>query len=678
MTFVRDNVEYIRLTTEEFLREKIDVSAKGLEAIPGLLKAGDVSGAEHVYAEFVRASLKPDKFFSLPFPPGENYWRYPGETDRAVFERLSHSQIMSVNFMHDFGEEGIQWESNPMLSKYREWTWQLNRHHEFISLARLYRETGDEDVPYLFMRLWHSWREQCFCPLKSGPGATEAFRTIEIGIRMRYSWHCALHAFYRSPAFTDHDICDYFASMWENANRLRYFHVYTGNWLLMEMAGLFSTGVLYPWICDADMWKRYALDKIKEQLVKQVYPDGFQAELSTGYHSVVVSNTLSAVDIAMAMDEPIGRELIDLAMPAYEMYVKLSDPGLCVPGLNDADIGSIVKVCAKAAELFPDRDDFRFFATERKEGTPPDQVNTVMPYSGMTVFRDNWTADSQWLFFESAPFGLSHQHEDKLSVLLYAYGKRLLKDTGNHVYDSSQMRAYVLSGRAHNTVMVDGEGQNRRGKYRWRDEFISQLSDLKVKFGEEIDAAFGTYDEGYGPEYIDVTHKRKVLKVKNNPAGLKTFYIVIDRLLSGDGKEHAYAAHWQIEDVPVSIRQGMPSGYGRSKDIAPDYQAPGRRGCVLTADYGDNITLTLISGENYTVRCGSISPFIGWRKPDNPAPSIDFTAFGLSSRIVTLLYPSDDGCPIKNIEYKQDVNDSSILIRLFDGSVLAFIEPSDE
>ena len=678
MIIKRDDIEYIRLTSEELLSEKLDPSIDEFRAVPALLKAGDLAGAEHVFAEYVRSNLKPRLFFTMPFPPYENQWREKSESDRAVFERLLHGEIMSVGFMHDFGDGGIQWESNPMPSKYKEWPWQLNRHHEFIALAKLYLETGDEAIPELFLRLWRSWREQCYCPLNRHGTSSWSYRTIEIGIRMKYSWHCALHAFYRSPAFTDHDICDFFGAVWENSQRLVRQHMYTGNWLMMEMSGLFTAGVLYPWMSDSGMWKKYALDKIREQIEKQVYPDGFQIELSTGYHSAVIGNTLGAVRIARTMGETVDRELIDMLAPAYDMYVKLSDPEMYAPGLNDAGYSDVRRSCQGALVQFPDREDYRFFATERREGKPPEYINTLMPYSGMVVFRDDWTSKSQWLFFESAPFGLQHQHEDKLSVLLYAFGKRMLKDTGNHVYDSSLMRKFVLSTRGHNTVLVDGLDQNRRGRYCWHDEDRLKLSDLKVWFGTDTDVAFGIYNEGYGPDYIDVTHNRTVVKVKKSIEGLDTFYLVIDRLTAGDGRAHAYAAHWQLEDVPLSVKAAQPVGYGRRGDISDDYQEPGRRGCVANADYGDGVTLTMISGENYTVRAGSIDPFMGWRKPDIPAPSIDFTVFGESSRIVTLLYPSDHGCSVMNIEYQPDVDRRDILIRLKDGREWIFNEPLDE
>ncbi len=653
--------ELLHISTEEFLREKIDVSREGLDRIPHLLDEGDLAAAEHEYAVFVRRNLQPDKYFSTGFNPPENAWALPGETDRQIFERLCRGEIMSCGYMHDFGEDGIRWEANPTPNKYAEWTWQLNRHFEFRALGRLYRETGDERVAELFIRLFRSWREQCQCE-KDVPGYhTLSWRTIEIGIRLTVNWHYALHAFYRSEAFTDHDICEFFASLWENAWRLRHYHRPVGNWLFMEMSGLYHTGLLYPWLSDAAEWKRYALEKTVGETEKQLYPDGFQVELSTNYHGVVIHNVSAVAAITRAMGEPVPEELTRGLVKAYELYEKLADPGLHTPDLNDGSRQNVAKALAPALLLCPGRDDFRYFVSRRAEGQPPAEKDTVMPYSGIAVLRDSWEADSQWLLFDGGPFGLGHQHEDKLNVLLYAFGKDLLRDTGNYAYDTSRMRAYVLSAYSHNTVLVDGLGQNRRGRYRWHDGDLTKVSDLSVRLGKNADVLRGIYDEGFGPEYTDVKHERMVIKIKSAPTDLGTFYMVIDRLFAADGKPHLYEAHWQLEDVPVSV--GSCGGALQTSHERPDYSGKLLKGSRITADYGDGVTLTLLSGENCVIRRGSEQPFVGWRTPNVPAPCVDFAAYGTDVRIVTVLYPSDRGCPITSVEYSSDTADREIKIK---------------
>ena len=635
----------MRLSVEEYLLSKIDLSRDELSAIPSLISGGDLAGAERAYASFVRSRLRPDKYFRLPYYSQENAWKSADETEEDVYERLRHNAVMSCSYLHDFSDAGIQWEANPTPNQYREWTWQLNRHHEFRLLGHLYRETGDEEIAALFVRMFMSWRESCFCPDDVHGYETLSWRTIEIGIRQTKNWHYALHAFYKSPHFTDHVLCEFFASMWENGWRLRN-HPTSNNWLIMEMTGLFHIGLLYPWVKDAAEWKEFAISRLIREMDAQIYPDCFQVELSTGYHHVVISNCHVITDICRVMDEPVPEPLLRGLGRAYDLYPKLCDPSLHTPDINDGGHADVSAICRGALLLFPERSDYLYFASGRKEGKAPGFTDIVLPYSGMVIFRDSWEKDSQWAFFESAPFGCGHQHEDKLSFLLYAYGRDMLRDTGNFAYDSSEMRRYVLSTRSHNTVMVDGMEQNRRGRYRWNAGDINKLSDLEAEFGEDADTAHGVYDEGYGADYVNVRHERTVVKIKSRPLGLKTFYIVIDDLTSADGRSRRYDAHWQLENVPYTAERSAESVIRGA-----DYLSGLLKGSKITADYGGGVTLTLVSGANHTIRCGSEEPFVGWRTPNIPAPAIDFTAYGPKARIVTLLYPSDSGCPVRSVSY---------------------------
>lgn len=654
----------MRLSVTEYLLNKIDLSLDGLSQIPSLINAGDIAGAERCYADFVRSHLMPERYFRLPYYAQENVWKSADETEEDVYKRLLHNEVMSCAYMHDFGDKGIGWEENPTPNHYNEWTWQLNRHHEFRLLGHLYRETGDEEIARLFVRMFTSWRDATVCPDDAPGYATLSWRTIEIGIRETKNWHYAIHAFYRSPELSDHFICDFFASMWENGWRL-YNHPTSNNWLIMEMTGLFHIGLLYPWVKDAGKWKDFAITSLIREMDRQVYPDCFQVELSTGYHMVVAGNCQTITDTCRVMDEPVPEPLLRGIEHVYDLYPKLADPSMHTPSLNDGGHMDVSDVCRKALQLFPDRQDYIYFASGRKEGTPPDFTDIVLPYSGMVVFRDSWEEDSQWAFFESAPFGAGHQHEDKLSFLLYAYGRDMLKDTGNFAYDSSKMRRYVLSTESHNTVLVDGMAQNRRKNYRWKDDDISRLSDLQVKLGPDIDRAGGVYDEGYGPDLLGVVHRRTVNKIKSRPLGLGTFYIITDVITSPDGQEHRYDAHWQLEDVPYSA-----SAARRSEISGADYLAKPVSGSRITADYGGGVTLTLLSGANYTVRCGSFDPFVGWRTPNIPAPAFDFTAFGVLARIVTVLYPSDSGCPIESVEYDDATEDGIVTIKTEYGDIV--------
>ncbi|HBJ18586.1 MAG TPA: hypothetical protein DDY70_02405, partial [Clostridiales bacterium] len=225
-------------------------------------------------------------------------------------------------------------------------------------------------------------------------------------------------------------------------------------------------------------------------------------------------------------------------------------------------------------------------------------------------------------------FGKAHQHEDKLSFDLYAYGKNLLSDVGNYDYDTSLMRAYVLSTRAHNTGMVDREGQNRRAKYEWHPEDIHVKSELAWRFSDDFEVSEAEYNEGYGPNFIDVTHHRKVIFFKKGVEGTKPFFVLLDTFTPNDEKEHLYEVLFQLDKQPI--------------------EAEGKR---VTAKHEGGVSLSLVSTAYPAIYIGQYHPrYMGWRKikatgtdhEHMPAPAVCFTEYGGKKTVVTVAYPTNE------------------------------------
>jgi len=193
--------------------------------------------------------------------------------------------------------------------------------------------------------------------------------------------------------------------------------------------------------------------------------------------------------------------------------------------------------------FFPGRTDFAWAASDGAEGVCPAPGSSAFPYAGHFVMRTGWQEDDAYLFFDGGPFGYGHQHEDKLSLVVYAHGRAHIVDPGNYPYDASQWRRYVLSTRAHNTVMVDGLEQNRRGLPRDRYVVSEPLPHTWVS-EPEYDYVSAAYSEGYGPERDrTVTHTRSILFLK---PGL---WFVTDILVPSDDRTHRYEAMFHLDAV---------------------------------------------------------------------------------------------------------------------------------
>ena len=642
-----------RTTPEEFFTKHLDISIPALSSIPAKMAAGDLVGAEKVFADYVRATLRNDAL--------NKDWlerKYKGKELRALkrrAEEIMDYRLSSCGMPHHFTDHKVDWDLNPTFNKYKEWTWQLSRHPFWTTLAEYYTATGDEKAVTVWIDMISSWFDQALVPEKASPGATHCWRTIEAGIRMS-GWSRQIAAFAKSPQVTDEFLTRYFISIWEHGWRLRNNST-NGNWLLMELHGLLRITLLYPFLNDAPEWKAYALKLLGEEFSRQVYPDGFQYELATGYHGVVISNYLGVFDLyeQLGLEKP---EFIRKGLEKmFEAYVRISTPSAGTPAINDGSNVNVARWCRRASELYPERADFRWFATGGKEGAPPDYLSTVFPWAGAVVFRTSWAKDAVWGYMDGSPFGRGHQHEDKLNFVMHAYGKVMLTEGGNYMYDSSDCRKYVLSTRAHNTIRIDGFEQNRRRTYRWKDEDINVKADVEFSTSPARDRAHSVYKDGYGPQQKPVTHDRTVLFLKEEP-GLAPFFVVIDRLSAPNDRPHAFEIMWHLEECKLAIDgQNFTGDFGN--------------GLGLAAAMSDaSAKITDMKGQHEPYFQGWMPIWIGGPHEHRPIPTpVVQGTFSGAKRIVTVLYPYRDGKNmLRGVKADPDPQSTSFTLVLADGT----------
>lgn len=655
------------LSDERFFCEELDTSIPELSDIGDTFKNKGLDAAEKQLCGYLRKVLPgiAERYFKIPYYRNGEGGAYtlPGESDKAIADRVLEGDVISCGTRHKFEGGRIIWEANPTYNEYREWTWQLSRHRSWRIIGKVYRDTGDEKYAEGFVRHLLSWIEQVPCPEDASGYSTKCWRTIETGIRMTEIWHYAFLACYTSPTFTDHVMTVYMKSIWEHANRLRTRYT-EGNWLFMEMSGLAHIAILYPWFKSTKAWREQALGTLTSEVSRQMLPDGFQLELSSTYHGVVLDNLVRPLKALQAMEGAVPKDLAEAMMKLCDVYVKLCAPDMRIPALHDGVRSGFYGYLVQALQ-YKENPVYRYLTTDRKEGHKPDFTDIALPYSGMAVMRSSWEADGVWFFFDSGPFGfgtMGHQHEDKLNVLMYAYGKDVLSDPGKYEYDGSDMFHFIKDTRSHNCAMVDALSQNRRGIYKYKDNdpALKQPSDLRWSFTEDYGTAEGAYEDGFGNDFTDVTQKRKVIFFRKGLNGTLPFSLVIDRFIPNDGKEHRFAVSYQMNTNP--------------------YTSDGK---IFTADFGDGVTMNILGSSDHEIVIAQKEPyFIGWRPifaqgehEHAPAPCVRFPYFGKEQRIITVLYPSNNGkVGIKSVECKNDVSDTVFTLTLENGEKITLDE----
>jgi len=189
-----------------------------------------------------------------------------------------------------------------------------------------------------------------------------------------------------------------------------------------------------------------ALSRLRAMIDRTVSPAGVEKEQSVGYHFVVLAwleemrdyfGDLPGVppDFVGLLSSTVDR------MRAAGYYLQDHDGRLVQIGDTDS-----VVVDSIAPE----------YRIRDGAGRKRSMFDTA---SGCAVYKgDARSGDCRYVFFR-IPDGKetlkAHAHDDALSVFFSYAGETILGDAGRYSYAESREREYVISARAHNTVMGD-------------------------------------------------------------------------------------------------------------------------------------------------------------------------------------------------------------------------------
>ena len=653
--------------TAEFFAKYVDCSIPALREIPAKMAAGDEAGAKRLFADYIRATLDP-RWFEANGQEASLTKEGKANLKRQAAAIMDY-RLSACGVPYHFKDHKIDWMSNPTYNNYREWPWQLGRQPFFTTLAKYYVRMGqDEKAAETWRDMVDSWIAQAgTCPEDSPPGRPVMWRTLDTGLRVA-GWCRQICAFAKSPALSDDFIVRFFRSVRDQGHRLEK-PLTSNNWRIMELNGLLHIAIYFPFLTESAAWQASAIKEYETQLDLQLYPDGFHFELSPGYHSVIPGDygrILALFRLRGLPPPPFVRKGIE---KAYDMYPHLSRPDRYLPAVNDSGLVSLVGQMKSAIRLYPDRADFRWFATGGREGHAPDYLSYVFPYAGAVVFRSSWAKDAVWCYMDCSPFGRGHQHEDKLNVLISAYGKNMVVEPGNYAYDGSEMRKYVLSTRAHNTILVDGLEQRTRRGWKWHPEDIRKKADLVARLTPSVDWARASYTNGYYRDkgkIVPVVHERTTFFFKQ-VKDLAPFFVCVDRLTSSDTGAHTYDSQWHLETSELKIA-----------------------GAGFTADFGAGIGLAAAFSDadaKIVDMKGTHKPYQGWMPISPPGPHehrpiptpVLKGTFTGAKRVVSVFYPYRDGANrVAGVQASSDPAATAFTLMLTDGTKVVLDETCDK
>lgn len=299
---------------------------------------------------------------------------------------------------------------------------------------------------------------------------------------------------------------------------------------------------------EAQAWRCLALRELRRELDSQVLEDGFDFGASTYYHALVLEMVTYSLVLAGRADGAgdirdwiAGHMGTGRMAKLRAMFLALRDitqPNGLIPLVGDTDSGRFL--CLETPGT--DNRDWRFLsgvgaalfddaALLPEAWRPEDAIaaalllgtapvtpsagplpSTAYPAAGFYVLR----GPGMHAVVSCGPIGTGgkggHAHNDKLAFTLTLAGQEILIDPGVYVYTASRYyRNLFRSVRAHNTVAVAGEEQNRflADSPWWGCHEDTHCRCLEWEVGPDVDIFSGEHS-GYARLDSPVVHRRRV------------------------------------------------------------------------------------------------------------------------------------------------------------------------
>jgi Heparinase II/III-like protein/Heparinase II/III N-terminus len=227
--------------------------------------------------------------------------------------------------------------------------------------------------------------------------------------------------------------------------------------------------------------------------------------------------------------------------------------------------------------------------------------------AGFAFGRSGWGDRRAWAdeAAYSVRFGPGvrfHGHADHASLTLYAYGKRLIDDSGMFTYNNNGWRAFAMGRRAHNVVTVDGLS------YRASSRASLAYSRTNAQRDELV-----VVDRGYA----GVAQRRRILFSR-----VGGYLVVEDRLSSRAAR--TFRQHWHLDVGSAPVVGGRTVRTNRTS--------------------GNLRIIQLAVRPSVRVVKGRVAPIQGWISETlshrRAAPVVIGSARGRSVRYLTLLVPT--------------------------------------
>ncbi len=167
------------------------------------------------------------------------------------------------------------------------------------------------------------------------------------------------------------------------------------------------------------------------------------------------------------------------------------------------------------------------------------------------ALRSGWKENDTLLAFVSGNSKMGHNHRDQNSIILNHAGEWLITDAGYKSYEGGAKSFYSTNTVGHNSLLVDGEGQDKLGGGKVTSFFTSEVFDYTV--GD----ASGSYDPARLSKFV-----RRIAYVKPD------YFFILDEVASeGTPRDFEILLHTDTKGKYLSNDSEVKPGDLRLSDI---------------------------------------------------------------------------------------------------------------
>lgn len=421
-----------------------------------------------------------------------------------------------------------------------EWLYAFNRHSILLNLAKAYAFTKNEVYKNTFTSMMNSfldntgYKNECL---------NSSWRSLETGIRVE-NWLRSLAIFHALGSPLEKGLEERMMKSLQEHNRQlvethRAFHRLS-NWGIIQDHGLFLSA-----ICLGDhKIAETALDRLEEEMVHQVLPDGVDWEQSPLYHCEVLHSALDTMLVAKRENITLSQVFLKKTLRMSEALALLMKKDGLLLLTGDSDEIECTDLIYLASRLFSspllsglkitEKEENFWDAADDLEKTEVKGYSSVQDLEPSGNFR--LVTEEMDVRLLAGNLGSGHGHLNPLHMDFTFKGKTFLTDSGRYTYTDCKERTALKDFEAHNTFILEG-APHCKASGSWSYTGIYEMLRTPT-----------AYENGYGLiqashlEYLDLKAvcRRKILSL-----GACTI-LILDEVLSPSEEDFSYKSFWHV------------------------------------------------------------------------------------------------------------------------------------